>query len=67
MKDIVLTRRRHDTGIRPNELDVSVVEAIDPVSRCVQTIPYGVENKHKTIDLYKAAFRGLKEELGHHS
>ena len=27
---IVLTKRRQDTGIRPNELDVSVVEAIDP-------------------------------------
>ena len=60
---IILTRRRHDTGIRPNELDVSVVEAIDPYQDALDD-SYGVENKYKTIDLYKAAFRGLKEELG---
>lgn len=60
---IVLTRRRQDTGIRPNELDVSVVEAIDPYQDATDD-SNGVENKYKTIDLYKAACRGLKQELG---
>jgi hypothetical protein len=60
---IVLTRRKQDTGIRPNELDVSVVEAIDPYQDATDN-SNGVENRHKSIDLYKAASRGLKQELG---
>ncbi|MCM3363443.1 hypothetical protein ACTQ5K_09500 [Niallia sp. Sow4_A1] len=60
---IVLTRRRADTGIRPNELDVSVVEAIDPYQDAVEN-SNGEQNSRKTIDLYKVAIRGLKQELG---
>lgn len=60
---IVLTRRRADTGIRPNELDVSVVEAIDPYQDAVEN-SNGEQHSRKTIDLYKVAIRGLKQELG---
>jgi hypothetical protein len=49
---LILTRRRSDISIRPNEIDVSVVEAIDPT------------DWDKSIDLYKAAKRGAEQELG---
>ena len=59
---IVLTRRRQDTGIRANELDVNVVEAIDPFQDATDILM--VLENNKTIDLYKAASRGLKQEIG---
>ncbi|TFD97075.1 hypothetical protein [Jeotgalibacillus sp. R-1-5s-1] len=57
---IVISHRK-DTGIRPHEMDVSVVEAIDPD----KDYTYDPNNRQKkSIDLYSAAKRGLYEELG---
>lgn len=60
---IVLTRRRKDVGIRQGELDVSVVEAIDPDKDIVESSKDS-EGEHRKIDLYRAAIRGVEEELG---
>lgn len=55
---VILTRRSIDSGIRPNELDISIVEAIHMPTDA------GGNGSHKGPDLYKTAIRGAKEELG---
>jgi len=55
-KKLLLTVRTETTGIRPGELDVSVVEGIHPV-RDQSAIDPGP-------DLYRTAIFGAREELG---
>jgi len=53
---IILSRRSDRSGVRPGEIDVSVVEALHPIlDRSI---------KQLAPDLYHAAIRGAQEELG---
>lgn len=52
---IILSRRHDRSGVRPGEVDVSVVEGLHPLDRSI---------KQRTPDLYHAAIRGAQEELG---
>ncbi len=53
---IILSRRQDSSGMRPGEVDVSVVEGLHP------TLDRSI--KQRTPDLYHAAIRGTQEELG---
>lgn len=55
---VILTRRSVDSGVRPNELDISVVEAVN------MPMDAGGSGSYKGPDLYKTAIRGAEEELG---
>ncbi|WP_141135772.1 hypothetical protein [Cereibacter sphaeroides] len=54
----LLTRRAQNTGARQCELDVSVVEGIDP------TKDVDPSRATATIDVFRAIIRGCREELG---
>lgn len=54
---IILTRRLSNVGVRPNELDVSIVEGLHS-QKDIQSNPVC------PVDLYNVARRGLREELG---
>ncbi|AMV12327.1 hypothetical protein ABS784_16395 [Geobacillus sp. G4] len=53
---VILTKRSPESGVRPNELDISVVEAIHP-SHDRKAVGQGP-------DLFNTAVRGAEEELG---
>jgi hypothetical protein len=52
----ILTRRSDDSGVRPGELDIGIVEAVHPSQ---DREPTG-----QGPDLFSTAVRGAKEELG---
>lgn len=55
---VILTKRSNSSGVRPGELDVSVVEAVHMPS------DMGAGGSLKGPDLYKTATRGIEEEIG---
>ncbi|NUM45498.1 MAG: hypothetical protein HUU38_12410 [Anaerolineales bacterium] len=55
-KKLILTRRNTNIGVRPGQLDSSVVEGIQPI--------LDRSNTYKGPDLYRTAIRGAQEELG---
>lgn len=55
---VVLTRRTEFAGARAGELDVSVVEGVQP--------ELDEDSKSEGPDLFRAATRGIDEELGIH-
>lgn len=55
-KKLVLSHRSDRVGVRPGELDASVVEGVHPV--------LDRSSIHRGPDLYRTAIRGAQEEIG---
>lgn len=55
---LIVTKRDENTGARPGEFDVSVVEGIEPTKDADMS---GEVNK---IDVFRAVMRGCEEEMG---
>ncbi|MFG6120942.1 hypothetical protein [Thalassobacillus sp. B23F22_16] len=55
-KQVILTKRSPDSGVRPGEMDISIIEGVHPFQ--------DKDNYSQGPDLFNTAIRGAKEELG---